>query len=173
MFRRIVFDDLFHQFRDVDRLFHRAFHAHFPRVNESDRLLPSRTTHGTALVPLNRGVPAPSIFGGGYFPATESYQKDGRLILRAELPGVDPKSLEITLTGNRIVIKGEKKSAREVEESDVFFSETSHGTFERSFRLPKGVKGDDVKATFENGVMEISLPMPSEAEPKQVKIDVK
>ena len=94
------------------------------------------------------------------------------MFLRAELPGVEPSDLNVSVMGNTLTISGEKKDERETDDANVFFREASYGKFERSFRLPQGVKSDQLKACFENGVLELSMPSPAHAEPRKVQIEV-
>jgi HSP20 family protein len=152
---RSPFDDLFYVFRDLDSLFSRDLPVLGPMLVESSKLLPAGATGGSALA-----------------PAVESFTKDGKLFIRAELPGVDPTDLHVSVTGNRLQISGEKKSGREVNEADVYFREISQGRFERNFTLPQGVKTDQLTARFENGVLELSMPVPEENQVKKIPIDV-
>lgn len=107
-----------------------------------------------------------------WVPAMDSYVKDDRLILRCELPGVDPKELEVSITDREIVIKGERKASKEEKDKDYLVREISYGTFERHFALPEGTKTDDLKARFENGVLELSVPVPARAKTRKIEIDV-
>lgn len=91
-------------------------------------------------------------------PAVECFTRDKQFILRVELPGVDPKDVEVSITGNQLMIKGEKKEEKKIEETDLLFQEIAHGTFERTFALPEGLKLDQIKATFTNGVLELTMP---------------
>ena len=94
------------------------------------------------------------------------------MFLRAELPGVDPSDLNVSVVGNTLTISGEKKDERETDDASVYFREASYGKFERSFRFPESVKSDQLKACFENGVLELSMPSPAHAEPRKVQIEV-
>jgi HSP20 family protein len=170
MWTRSPFDDLFNVFRDFDNLFRRTFADMAPALSEGRRALTSGGAGERAMAPATGGMIAP--FRWGSFPAVESYSKDGKLYLRAELPGVDPNDVQVSVTGETLTISGEKKASREVEESDVSFRETTHGRFERSFALPEGVKGEQVKARYENGVLELTMPFPEETRPRKIDIEV-
>jgi len=170
MWSRSLHDDLFDVFRDFDSLFRRTF-ADFALPSDTGRLLISGSSGGSGLSPAAFAA-WPSFARGRYVPAAESYVKDGRIFIRAELPGVDPHDVQVSLTGDRVQISGEKKASHEVRENDVWIREVSRGRFERSFTLPQGAKSDQIKARFENGVLELSMPVPSEAEPKKVQIQI-
>ena len=106
-------------------------------------------------------------------PAVDSYVKDGKLTLKAELPGIDPKDLEVTVMDRDLVLKGERKSEKREKENEYTYQEISYGSFERHFRLPEGAKMEDLKATFTNGILEISVPVPALPEAKKVTIETK
>jgi len=104
-------------------------------------------------------------------PAIESYVKDGNLIVRADMPGLDPKDVEVTILGNVLTVKGERKNEKEVNKDEYLRREVSYGSFARRMSLPDGVATDKVKAAFKNGVVEVTLPMAREAVAKKVPIE--
>jgi HSP20 family protein len=108
---------------------------------------------------------------GLWMPPIESYTKDGKLFIKAELPGVDAKDLDVTVDDHELVIKGERKTEKDEKEKDYSYREISYGSFERRFMIPEGVRTDDLKAAFANGILEISLPIPEV--PKAKKIEIK
>jgi HSP20 family protein len=171
MLRQSTFDELFGVLRHFDNRFRRGFFRFSPAELDTLRLLPSGKSSDKPLVRRCEHT-RPSLSGWGYFPAMESYRENGNLVIRAELPGVEPSEVNVTLTGDTLTVSGEKKHARETDENDVYFREISHGQFERSFKLPKGVKSEDVKATFQNGVLELSVAMPESDKPQDVRIEV-
>ena len=153
--RRNVFDEMFDMFKDLDNLYRRTQWRELPgEVTGMRRLLPT-----TAL-------------RGEFFPAVECYTKDKQLILKVELPGVDPKDVDVSVIGDQLILKGEKKEEMKVDEKDVFFQEISRGRFERIFPLPEGIKKDHVKATFTNGVLEVVLPALAIEAGRKVPIEV-
>jgi HSP20 family protein len=105
-------------------------------------------------------------------PAIESGVEEGKFIVRTDLPGVDPKNVDIKVVGNVLTIKGSREEKRETKKADFFRREISYGSFERSVSLPEGIKAEDLKATYRDGVLELSAPVPKEAVPKEVKIQV-
>jgi HSP20 family protein len=93
------------------------------------------------------------------------------LIVKADLPGVDPKEVSISVVGNQLTIEGERKHEEKKEEKDYFYRELSYGKFSRSVALPEGVDPDKVKATFKNGVLEITMPAPKQLTAKKIQIE--
>jgi HSP20 family protein len=99
----------------------------------------------------------PSLFGPmASWPSLEVNATDGGLRISAELPGLDPKDVEILVEGDVLTIRGEKKS--ETEDKGRHFSERYYGRFERSLRLPFEVEDDKAEASFKNGVLTVTLP---------------
>ncbi len=105
-------------------------------------------------------------------PAVESCIEEGKLIIRTDLPGVDPKTVDIKVVGNTLTIKGSREEKRESKKADYLRREIRYGSFERSMSLPEGIKAEDLKATYHDGVLELTAPMPKEAVPKEIKIQV-
>ncbi len=116
----------------------------------------------------------PALFGqeGFAFPAIDVYDDGDKIVVKAELPGVNKDDIEIVVKDNELVIKGEKKKEEEVKEENYYYSERSFGRFVRSIRLPVEIKADEVKARFKNGILEIELPKVEEARPKEIKVQV-
>jgi len=104
-------------------------------------------------------------------PAVESFVKEGNLVVRADVPGMDPRDIEVSILGNVLTIKGERKSEHEVKKEDYLRREVSYGSFERRMTLPEGTTADKVKAAFKNGVLEVTLPMAKEAVAKKVPVE--
>jgi HSP20 family protein len=100
-------------------------------------------------------------------PSVESYAKDGRLELRMDLPGVDPKDVEISLDGTQLVIRGERKSEREETNG---YREMWYGKFERRFAVPKGIDAEKAVARYQNGVLALTLPLPEAAKAKRISV---
>jgi HSP20 family protein len=105
-------------------------------------------------------------------PAIESYVDGDKFTVRVELPGVDQKDVDIKVAGGVLTVKGSREEKHETEKRDFYRREFSYGSFERSITLPEGMKADDLKATFHGGVLELTAPMPKEALPKEVKIQI-
>jgi HSP20 family protein len=107
-----------------------------------------------------------------WWPALDGYEKDGKYFIRLELPGVEAKEVEVVAEGNSLIIKGERKNEKEVDEKNYFYRETSTGRFERRVALPKGVDTSKIAARFEKGVLEISVPLPVHLTAKKVEIQI-
>ena len=105
-------------------------------------------------------------------PPIESFVDGNRLVVRADLPGVEPKDVEVTLTGNILKIKGSRRSEHESRGRDFMHREVSYGSFERSLTLPEGVKADQVKASYHNGVLELEVPMPESMAVRKVPVEI-
>ena len=108
---------------------------------------------------------------GLWVPAIESFTREGHLVIRAELPGVDPKDLNVTVTDRDLVITGERKAEKEEKKKDYAYREISYGSFERRFTLPEGVKSDEMKAAFTNGILEITVPAPEIAKARKIEVE--
>lgn len=105
-------------------------------------------------------------------PAIESYVDGDKLTIRVELPGVDQKDVDIKVASGVLSVKGSREQKQESKKRDFFRREFSYGSFERAITLPEGIKAEDLKATFHDGVLELTVPMPKEALPKEVKIQI-
>ena len=111
-------------------------------------------------------------FPGFAAPAVDLFEGKEDVVVKAEMPGLEKKDVEVNLTDSRLTIKGEKKKEEEVKEEDYFYSERSYGAFARVLELPCKVKGDKVKASFKNGVLEVRLPKSEEAKARSVSIKI-
>ena len=118
---------------------------------------------------LGRGVTAEG--AGLWMPSVESYTRDNNLVFKAELPGIDPKDLDVSVTDRELVIKGERKAEKDTKEENYLYREINYGSFERRFVLPEGVKTEDLKAKFTNGILEITVPAPAIGKARKVEIE--
>ncbi len=107
-----------------------------------------------------------------WFPALDVAETKNQIIVKAEVPGMEPKDIDISLSGGMLTIKGEKKQEREEKEEDYHVIERSYGSFTRSVQLPKEVQSDKITASYKNGVLKITLPKSEEAKKKEIKIKV-
>ncbi|RME67020.1 MAG: Hsp20/alpha crystallin family protein, partial [Nitrospirae bacterium] len=103
---------------------------------------------------------------GVIVPNIELYDRKTELVLRAELPGVKKDDIHLTISDDRLTIKGEMKKEEEVSEDNYYISEIRYGTFSRTITLPYDVDSEKVKATFKDGILEVVLPKKEEARPK-------
>ncbi len=137
--------------KEMDRLF-ADFLEPYPR--RWRRLLP-RTTEA--------GVVVPNI---------DMYDRKKEIVLKAELPGMEKKDIDISITKDTLTLKGEIRKDEEVKEESYYCCERSYGSFTRTMSLPSEVDSEKTKATFKNGVLEIVLPKKEEAMAKEIKVDV-
>jgi len=107
-----------------------------------------------------------------WVPAVNILEKEGNLILQAELPGFDEKSIELKLEGNVLTLKGERKLENESDRANYHRVESFHGTFTRSFTLPETVEADKIKADFKNGILTVVIPQKPEVQPRQIPVAV-
>src|SRR5438067_266545 len=105
-------------------------------------------------------------------PAVDIYETEHELVVKADLPEVDPKDLDIRVENNILTIRGERKFEKKVNEENYLRVERSYGSFARSFSLANTVNPDAIKADFQNGVLTLSIPKREEAKPKQIKVNV-
>jgi HSP20 family protein len=106
----------------------------------------------------------------GSGPALESYVDGGKLVVRADLPGIDPKDVEITATGDQLTIRGKREQQLEEKGRDFIHREVAYGSFERVVKLPGGVNPDQIKASYSNGVLELTVPLPEQSLTRKVPI---
>lgn len=105
-------------------------------------------------------------------PAVDIYETDHDLVVKADLPDVDPKDLDIRVENNILTIRGERKFEKKVNEKDYLRVERAYGSFARSFTLANTVNSDAIKADYQSGVLTLSIPKREEAKPKQIKVNV-
>lgn len=95
-------------------------------------------------------------------PAVEVSERDGKMLVHAELPGLSKDDVKIEVTGDVLIIQGERKREHQEEEKGFRRSERSYGSFCRYIPLPQGAHTDEAQAKFENGVLEVSIPVPAQ-----------
>jgi HSP20 family protein len=105
-------------------------------------------------------------------PAVDIYETEHELVVKADLPEVDSKDLDIRVENNILTIRGERKFEKKVNEENYLRVERSYGSFARSFTLANTVNAEAIKADYENGVLTLSIPKREEAKPKQIKVNV-
>jgi len=105
-----------------------------------------------------------------WVPAVDILEKEGNLILRAELPGMTEKQIELKLEGNTLIIKGERKMDKEDKKNNYHRVESYYGSFTRSFRLPETVDLDKISADYKNGVLTVTIPQRPEVRPREIPV---
>jgi HSP20 family protein len=115
----------------------------------------------------------PRHFGEEWLPAVDISETKDKLVIKAEMPGLDPKDVDVSISADVLTIKGEKKKEKEEKDEHYHCVETCSGSFQRSFRLPHTVQTGKIDAIFDKGVLKITLPKTEEAEKKEIKVKVK
>lgn len=105
-------------------------------------------------------------------PAVDIYETEHELVVKADLPEVDPKDLDIRVENNILTIRGERKFEKKVNEDNYLRVERAYGSFSRSFSLANTVNSEAIKADYVNGVLTLTIPKREEAKPKQIKVNV-
>jgi len=106
----------------------------------------------------------------GWAPTVDVYEDKDHVIVRAELPGMNKNDIEISLHQNNLVISGERKVESQDEDGEASRSERFFGRFQRALELPKPVDGNNVTATYKNGILIVKLPKTEESKPKQITV---
>ncbi len=110
--------------------------------------------------------------GGSWAPPVDIYEHDGTLVLKAELPGIDPKDVDVRVENNVLTLRGERKFDQEVKRESCHRVERAYGTFSRAFTLPNVVDTPNIKAEFKDGVLRVTMPKREDAKPKQIQIQI-
>jgi HSP20 family protein len=105
-------------------------------------------------------------------PAVDIHETENELVLKADLPGINEKDIDIRVENNMLTVRGERNFSQEVKEDNYLRIERSYGSFSRSFGLPNTVNTEAIKAEYKNGVLTVEMPKRAESKPKQVKINV-
>jgi HSP20 family protein len=105
-------------------------------------------------------------------PAVDIYETENELVIKADLPEVNPQDLDIRLANNILTIRGERKFEKKVNEENYLRIERAYGSFTRSFSLASSVKSEEIKAEYLNGALSLHIPKREETKPKQIKVSV-
>jgi HSP20 family protein len=105
-------------------------------------------------------------------PAVDIFENEHELVVKADLPDVDPKALDIRVENNILTIRGERKFEKKSTEGNYLRVERSYGSFARSFSLANTVNSEAIKADYQSGVLTLSVPKREEAKPKQIRVTV-
>jgi HSP20 family protein len=109
----------------------------------------------------------------GWMPAIDVSETESEVTIRAELPGIDPKDLDVSVVGNQLTLSGEKRESTEQKEKGYYQSETRYGAFRRTVPLPPGVDPSQVEAKYEHGVLTLQIKKSPEALPRKIQVQVK
>jgi len=114
----------------------------------------------------------PAMFRERVFPTLESFYKEGKFVVRVELPGIDPKDVDISIVGNQLTIKGERKIEKDIDEEDYLMRERAYGSFMRSVTLPEGVDTTNVHAKYHEGILNLTMPCAEAIAPRKITIEI-
>ena len=115
----------------------------------------------------------PSIWDNRFRPSLDVFETSDDLVVKAAIPGVKPDDISLTLKDGTLVIQGEAKDDREEKEERYYLRERRSGDFHRAITLPEGLDVANAEATFEDGVLTVSVPKTEEAKPREIKVKVK
>ena len=104
--------------------------------------------------------------------AVDIYETENELVIKADLPEVNPQNLDIRVANNILTIRGERKFEKKVNEENYLRIERAYGSFTRSFSLANSVKSEEIKADYQNGALTLHIPKAEETKPKQIKVNV-
>src|ERR1700741_1413330 len=105
-------------------------------------------------------------------PPVDIYETPNELVVKADLPDVNEKDIDVRVENNLLTIRGERKFEKSVSEENFLRVERTYGSFSRSFSLPNTVNAEAIAAEYKNGVLNVTLPKREESKPRQVKVDV-
>ncbi|HEY0051394.1 MAG TPA: Hsp20/alpha crystallin family protein [Pyrinomonadaceae bacterium] len=143
----IVKYDPFRDLRSLQDEVNRLFSMNFPRSGGQDEIM-----------------------RGAWTPSVDIYEGKDEIVLEAELPGMKPEDVDVSIENNIITVKGERRFEKKDESDNYHRVERSYGSFTRSFTLPRNVVGDRAKADFSNGVLHITLPKREEEKARKIQI---
>lgn len=118
-------------------------------------------------------TPFARTFNEMWSPSVDISETKDDFVVKAELPGLEAKDVNVSISGNVLTIKGEKKAEEEEKDEHYHRVERYSGSFQRAFQLPSGVKADKVEANFDKGVLKVTLPKVEEAKKKEIEVKVK
>ena len=121
---------------------------------------------------VNRLFNGSSLGSTAWAPAVDVYDNKDSLVIKADLPGLTQKDIDVSIEDDILKIKGQKKQEQEVKEDNYYRLERAYGSFERSFSLPVSVDAAKIKAAYKDGVLQLTLPKKEQPKPKQIKVDI-
>lgn len=122
---------------------------------------------------LFRQTPSMGTFTEEWSPSVDISETKDKLVIKAEMPGLDATDVNVSISGDLLTIKGVKKKEEEEKDEHHHYVERYYGSFQRSFQLPVNVKTDKIEATFDKGILKVALPKTDEAKKKEIEIKVK
>jgi HSP20 family protein len=113
------------------------------------------------------------MLGEELLPDIDVFEREGAIVVRADMPGMKREDIDITLEGDMLVVRGHREADTTIEEDDYYCREREAGEFSRSLRVPEGVKADSIEASYADGVLEVRIPRPAPSESRSVKVPIK
>ena len=108
---------------------------------------------------------------GEWLPPADITETEDRVLVKAELPGIEEKDIDLSISGNLLTIRGEKKRLKEEKDGDHYLGDRYYGSFHRIFQLPADIVQEKAEATFDKGVLKISIPKAEESKIKKIAIN--
>lgn len=105
-----------------------------------------------------------------WMPRVDIYEKDGSYVVKADMPGMEEKDLNVEIKDNVLTLSGKKEEEKETDDKNYHRVERSSGSFTRTFNIPEGVEADQIKAEYKKGVLTVTLPKSKKAEPKKIEV---
>jgi HSP20 family protein len=136
-------------------------------MDDLDRIVEGFGSGGN---PLAASSPASTRSIQNWIPAVEAFEREGQFVIRVDVPGLDREQLAVEIDDDRVIIAGERVEEDEDRGSNYYRRERSYGRFTRVVPLPEGVDASQANATFDNGVLEISMPAPQRPESRKLEI---
>lgn len=136
-------------------------------MEEMDRLAEDFGFGRGLLATVDLNLPRPA-----WAPQVEMFERDGELVLRADLPGLNKDEVKVEFADGALTIEGERRGEHEEEGEGLYRSERNYGRFYRRLPLPEGVRTDDATATFNNGVLEVTMPVPKRESRAARKLEI-
>jgi len=118
----------------------------------------------------SQGVGTPGAFGGRFLPQIDVQERDDKLVVRADLPGVKPDDFRVDIEDDALVLSGERRDEREENRGGIRRAERTHGSFRRVIPLPQGADVENAAARFENGVLEIEIPFQQQVKTRRLQV---
>ena len=109
----------------------------------------------------------------GWAPAIEVFEREDKFVVKAELPGMKEEDIDVSVVGDTLTIKGDRRAETEAKEENYYCCERSYGSFFRSIALPSTVDAKKIEASYDSGVLEVSLPKVAEVKPKKISVSTK
>ena len=122
---------------------------------------------------LSRSRGEEGITAATWTPAVDIYETADTIVMKAELPGLTREDIDIQIEDNTLILRGERRFAKDVQQENYLRIERAYGSFHRTFTLPATIQQEEIRAVFRDGVLELILPKTEGAKPKRISIEVR